>query len=78
MRTAARSLEIAELAVRWRDLSLTGLSLYVPLPLPAGQRLRLTADGDLSNLQLQAGTYGRSDKRYTGAAGILQANAGTA
>ncbi len=28
-------------AVRWRDLSLTGLSLYVPLPVPAGQRLRL-------------------------------------
>ena len=29
------------MAVRWRDLSLTGLSLYVPLPVPAGQRLRL-------------------------------------
>jgi hypothetical protein len=29
------------LAVRWRDLSLTGLSLYVPQPVPAGQRLRL-------------------------------------
>ncbi len=29
------------LAVRWRDLSLTGLSLYVPQALPAGQRLRL-------------------------------------
>ncbi len=29
------------LAVRWRDLSLTGLSLYVPQPLPAGQRLRV-------------------------------------
>ena len=28
-------------AVRWRDLSLTGLSLYVPLPVAAGQRLRL-------------------------------------
>jgi hypothetical protein len=28
-------------AVRWRDLSLTGLSLYVPQPVPAGQRLRL-------------------------------------
>ena len=28
-------------AVRWRDLSLTSLSLYVPLPVPAGQRLRL-------------------------------------
>ncbi len=28
-------------AVRWRDLSLTGLSLYVPLPVPVGQRLRL-------------------------------------
>jgi hypothetical protein len=27
--------------VRWRDLSLTGLSLYVPVPLPAGQRLRI-------------------------------------
>jgi hypothetical protein len=29
------------LAVRWRDLSLTGLSLYVPLPVPPGARLRL-------------------------------------
>jgi hypothetical protein len=29
------------LPVRWRDLSLTGLSLYVPQPLPPGQRLRL-------------------------------------
>ena len=28
-------------AVRWRDLSLTGLSLYVPQPVPPGQRLRL-------------------------------------
>jgi hypothetical protein len=28
-------------AVRWRDLSLTGLSLYVPFPVPAGARLRL-------------------------------------
>ena len=28
-------------AVRWRDLSLTGLSLYVPLPVAIGQRLRL-------------------------------------
>lgn len=28
-------------AVRWRDLSLTGLSLYVPLPVASGQRLRL-------------------------------------
>lgn len=28
-------------AVRWRDLSLSGLSLYAPLPLAAGQRLRL-------------------------------------
>ncbi len=28
-------------AVRWRDLSLTGLSLYVPMSVPAGQRLRL-------------------------------------
>ena len=28
-------------AVRWRDLSLTGLSLYVPLPIVPGQRLRL-------------------------------------
>ncbi len=28
-------------AVRWRDLSLTGLSLYVPLPVPEGRRLRL-------------------------------------
>jgi hypothetical protein len=28
-------------AVRWRDLSLTGLSLYVPLPVPPGGRLRL-------------------------------------
>lgn len=28
-------------AVRWRDLSLTGLSLYVPLPVAPGQRLRL-------------------------------------
>ena len=27
--------------VRWRDLSLTGLSLYAPQPVPAGQRLRL-------------------------------------
>lgn len=27
--------------VRWRDLSLTGLSLYVPLPVPIGGRLRL-------------------------------------
>lgn len=27
--------------VRWRDLSLTGLSLYVPLPITPGQRLRL-------------------------------------
>lgn len=27
--------------VRWRDLSLTGLSLYTPQPVPAGQRLRL-------------------------------------
>ncbi len=27
--------------VRWRDLSLTGLSLYVPLPIAPGQRLRL-------------------------------------
>jgi hypothetical protein len=31
----------APVAVRWRDLSLTGLSLYVPLAVPAGQRLRL-------------------------------------
>ena len=31
----------AAVAVRWRDLSLTGLSLYVPLPVPAGQRVRL-------------------------------------
>lgn len=29
------------LAVRWRDLSLTGLSLYTPLPIAVGQRLRL-------------------------------------
>lgn len=28
-------------AVRWRDLSLTGLSLYVPQPVAAGQRVRL-------------------------------------
>ncbi|HOB95114.1 MAG TPA: hypothetical protein PK306_23315 [Aquabacterium sp.] len=28
-------------AVRWRDLSLTGLSLYVPQPVAAGRRLRL-------------------------------------
>ena len=28
-------------AVRWRDLSLTGLSLFVPQPLAAGTRLRL-------------------------------------
>ncbi len=28
-------------AVRWRDLSLSGLSLYVPMAVPAGQRLRL-------------------------------------
>ena len=27
--------------VRWRDLSLTGLSLYTPQPVPVGQRLRL-------------------------------------
>ena len=27
--------------VRWRDLSLTGLSLYMAQPLPAGTRLRL-------------------------------------
>jgi len=27
--------------VRWRDLSLTGLSVYTPQPAPAGQRLRL-------------------------------------
>jgi hypothetical protein len=27
--------------VRWRDLSLTGLSLYTPQPLAEGQRLRL-------------------------------------
>lgn len=31
----------AAVAVRWRDLSLTGLSLYVPQAVPAGQRLRL-------------------------------------
>lgn len=29
------------LAVRWRDLSLTGLSLYTPVPIAPGQRLRL-------------------------------------
>lgn len=29
------------LPVRWRDLSLTGLSFYAPQPLPIGQRLRL-------------------------------------
>ncbi len=29
------------LPVRWRDLSLTGLSFYAPQPLPVGQRLRL-------------------------------------
>ena len=29
------------LTVRWRDLSLTGLSLYVPQPVAAGRRLRL-------------------------------------
>ena len=29
------------LTVRWRDLSLTGLSLYVPQPVAVGQRLRL-------------------------------------
>jgi hypothetical protein len=29
------------LAVRWRDLSLTGLSLYTPVPIAVGQRLRL-------------------------------------
>ena len=29
------------LPVRWRDLSLTGLSLYAPQPLAVGQRLRL-------------------------------------
>lgn len=29
------------LPVRWRDLSLTGLSLYAPQALAAGQRLRL-------------------------------------
>lgn len=29
------------LPVRWRDLSLTGLSFYAPCSLPAGQRLRL-------------------------------------
>lgn len=28
-------------AVRWRDLSLTGLSLFVPMPVPPGGRLRL-------------------------------------
>jgi hypothetical protein len=31
----------AALPVRWRDLSLTGLSFYAPQPLPVGQRLRL-------------------------------------
>jgi len=30
------------LPVRWRDLSLTGLSFYSPQALPAGQTLRLT------------------------------------
>ena len=29
------------LPVRWRDLSLTGLSFYAPQPIPAGQTLRL-------------------------------------
>jgi hypothetical protein len=29
------------LTVRWRDLSLTGLSLFVPQPVAVGQRLRL-------------------------------------
>jgi len=29
------------LPVRWRDLSLTGLSFYSPQPIPAGQTLRL-------------------------------------
>ncbi len=29
------------LPVRWRDLSLTGLSFYAPQPMPRGQRLRL-------------------------------------
>ena len=41
-------------AVRWRDLSLTGLSLYVPLPVPAGQRLRLidsAIDGEAEVVQ---------------------------
>lgn len=32
----------APLPVRWRDLSLTGLSLYAPQPLAPGQRLRLS------------------------------------
>lgn len=30
-----------ELPVRWRDLSLTGLSLWAPQPLPAGRRIHL-------------------------------------
>ena len=30
------------LPVRWRDLSLTGLSLFAPQPLTPGQRLRLS------------------------------------
>lgn len=36
-------------AVRWRDLSLTGLSLYTPSPMALGQRLRLV-DGALDGV----------------------------
>lgn len=31
----------AELPARWRDVSLTGLSFFAPVPLPAGQVLRI-------------------------------------
>ena len=35
----------APVPVRWRDLSLTGLSLYAPQPLKPSQRLRLSDQG---------------------------------